>query len=256
MAMESADARRVPAALSSSVTHAASGVADPTDVVSTVSYARFVTPPRRQPQSGYEDVEVLLQAFPWLQEGLAFIDMSEKEFHGLLQKIGKGASTEVVLLSIERKCDNHKHLWDAARDMGLPTQCRFSNLQKLINHYKANITECRDEDGQSELGTVVGQLPSVSTQRCSALFSGSGLLLSRSPDEDAQSELGTVVGEFSSASTQRCSAAFSGSGLLLSPSPFQPQVPQTSLAAAEPVKGWTNLTASTICEDLYSSAPA
>ena len=135
---------------------------------------------------GVPELRHAIDQFAWGRGALQFAEMDLKQHQVLADRLGPLPAGELLLLAVARKCGQDKHLWQRARDLGIPWQHKhwsgLSKLEKTFNH------------GVTRLDAVVEDAVSPPAPTKHAVLSDSSPRQARfpQPERSSEKELGSV----------------------------------------------------------------
>ena len=90
--------------------------------------------------------------FHWDEAALNFAEFSVAEHESLVQMLGTGCASEVLLISITQKCGSDTRKWKQARKLGIPLQSmRWTHLSGVMENYDARITQTKGADSTPQV---------------------------------------------------------------------------------------------------------
>ena len=93
-----------------------------------------------------------IDQFHWDEAALNFAEFSVAEHESLVQMLGTGGASEVLLISIAKKCGTDNRKWQQARDLGIPWQgMRWTHLGGHMENYDARITQTKGTDSAPQV---------------------------------------------------------------------------------------------------------
>lgn len=93
-----------------------------------------------------------IDQFHWDEAALNFAEFSVAEHESLVQMLGTGCASEVLLISIAKKCGTDKRKWQQARDLGIPLQgMRWTHLGGHMENYDARVTQTKGADSAPQV---------------------------------------------------------------------------------------------------------
>ena len=93
-----------------------------------------------------------IDQFHWDEAALKFAEFSVAEHESLVQMLGTGCASEVLLISIAKKCGTDKRKWQQARDLGIPLQgMRWTHLGGHMENYDARVTQTKGADSTPQV---------------------------------------------------------------------------------------------------------
>ena len=90
--------------------------------------------------------------FHWDEAALNFAEFTVADYETLVSKLGTDCASEVLLISVTKKCGSDILKWNEARKLGIPLQSmRWTHLGGLMENYDARITQTKGADSTPQV---------------------------------------------------------------------------------------------------------
>ena len=90
--------------------------------------------------------------FHWDEAALNFAEFTVADYETLVSKLGTDCASEMLLISVTKKCGSDILKWNEARKLGIPLQSmRWTHLGGLMENYDARITQTKGADSTPQV---------------------------------------------------------------------------------------------------------